>query len=118
MRESRLPGSPWPRGTSSRNLGPNPIAHLCKPFRLFVPTTNIASLDAGRLAQGGDVVEREEVGVVGQPAHPEYHHQDDQHLHDLESGGRRGESGESGEIQIQERRASFSSFPLKQETKF
>ena len=43
----------------------------------------MASLDAGRLAQRGDVVEGEEVCVVGQPAHTENHHQHDEHLHDL-----------------------------------
>ena len=35
----------------------------------------------------GVVVGVEEEGVVGQPAHPEYHHQDDQHLHDLKVEG-------------------------------
>ena len=45
---------------------------------------DISSLDAVDAAEGGDVVEREEVCVVGQPAHTEYHHQRDQHLHDLQ----------------------------------
>ena len=48
----------------------------------------IVSLDAHRLAQGGDVVEGEEVCVVGQPAHPEYHHQHDEHLHNLKVAGK------------------------------